>query len=571
MIKKAKFLRDENFLIIETDNDTVNNLSNLADSLFFEYNLISETKISFEPKMEFLDVIYKYLSNDKYEIDMTEKMKLALIKNKSINDEPVVIIRKERKSPVRIDQTQITNKNEIKSLKLTDLFRKVKEVVELNFINSEWLEAEISNFKISPKKHIYLDLIETDNFGNELAKNKAIIWGRIADNIISKFKNGTGYDLDAGQKVLLKVEIKFDLKYGLNLNVVDINPEFTLGEMEAKIKNIRKKLIDENIYEKNRILNVPFTYKNLAVISPQDAAGLKDFQVDAEKLKNANLCNFDYYEAIFQGVQTKSSIINAIKKIKENIEVYDAIIIIRGGGAKSDLHYLNEYEIAKEICELKVPVIVGIGHQIDSGILDEVACIKEDTPSKVINYIYNVIYDRYISFSRIYKEFNNIIINNIEKVKNATNIRHTQNKERIKNSVVIYKNSIENKRNTIKNLMSENINVVVNNTQKKKMELFYLNKNIINIIQKDIENKINSSKMILNEKITSIKNDVTYKNNLINKLDPIEIFKKGFSAIFKDGKSIKSVEDINKNDIINIYLKDGKISAKIEEVENVKS
>lgn len=560
--------RDEVNLYVESSLSDKDEIIEHLDKLFVEYEEESN-KIVLRPKMEVLEVIYLFIRESRKSYSISEKMEIALKKRLNI-EEPseikVIETVKRGKTTIRggeIHSKKISSNSDNKNLKLTDLFKRVKMAVESNFSNQEWIEAEISNLNRHSRGHVYLDLIETNSSGNELAKSKAIIWGSQSTSIMKKFSNGTGVELSAGQKVLLKVKVSYDLKYGLSLTVQDINPEFTLGEMEAKLKKIREKLIEKGIYEKNKRLTVPYIYKNVAVISPKDAAGLMDFKVEAEKLSGNNLCNFDYYEAIFQGIHVRDSIVNAIKEVKYKIENYDALIIIRGGGAKSDLHYLNEYEIAKEICQLEIPVVVGIGHQIDHGILDEVACVKEDTPSKVIGYIYNVIYSRYNSFGLEYEKFKRKVESVISNTKNNVEIKNSQNKERIKNSVGLYRGNIERLKLKNKNDLGNIIFAYKNNIKEKKNKNTEYMFRVLDLVKRDTNDRKLRIKNKIQDNLNIAKFDIKEKYLKINKLNPIEIFKKGFSVAMNNNVAIKSSKDVNKNDDIDIYLEDGKISAKV--------
>lgn len=563
-----KIYRDEINLYIESSNEEIENIKNHLDNLFLEYKE-DNNKIILKPKMDILEIIYLYIRENKKEYFINEKIESALKSRLNIREEREVIITepiKKKKSSIRGSETNDTSSKTPKGITLTDLFKRIKQAVESNFRDYEWIEVEISSLNKHSRGHVYLDLIETNNLGNELAKTKAIIWSNLSEKILSKFKIGTGYDLSVGQKVLLKVKILYDLKYGLSLTVEDINPEFTLGEMEAKLNKIRKQLIENGLYEKNKKIELPYTYKKLAVISPKDAAGLMDFKVEAEKLDNFGLCSFDYYEAIFQGIYVKDSIIKAINNVKENLEDYDALIIIRGGGAKSDLHYLNEYEIAKEICNLEIPVIVGIGHQIDSGILDEVSCVKEDTPSKVINYIYNVIYNRYNSFSKEYIDFKRKIENIVISTKNNIKVKNSQNKERIKNSVSIYRSNIGNLKYNNKTKLSNIIFTYKSNIKNIKNEnKEKLRKSLI-LIKEDINLKNTNNKNKIMENIKNSKFQIKNIYLKINNLNPVEIFKKGFSVAIKNNESIKKVDNVNVGDNIEIYLENGKLLTTVNKI-----
>jgi exodeoxyribonuclease VII large subunit len=283
----------------------------------------------------------------------------------------------------------------IRGISLTELLSRVNEVVARAFPKAEWVRLEISNIH-SRNGYMLLDVVDRDASGKELSKSKAAIWRREAEKIGEKFFKVTGSHLADGMKVLVLAQAQFNGQYGLSLNITDIDPSFTLGDMEARLKRIREKLEADGDADKNRNLAAPIDFSNVAVISPDGAAGLGDFQAEANRLANAGLCVFTYFPAIFQGEKAKESLKDAFVKAHtiHEMDPFDALVVIRGGGAAADLHWLNEYLVAKMVCRFRAPVFTGIGHERDSTILDEYAHRSFGTPSKVIAHIKEAIATR---------------------------------------------------------------------------------------------------------------------------------------------------------------------------------
>jgi exodeoxyribonuclease VII large subunit len=279
-----------------------------------------------------------------------------------------------------------------RGLSLTELLQRVSAAVENAFPRAEWVRIEISSLT-SRNGHMYLDAVDRDESGKELSKSRATIWRGQAEKLGEKFFKATGARLADGMKVLVLVQPQFKGQYGLSLNITDIDPAFTLGDMEARLRRIREKLEADGDANKNRSLPAPSDFSNVAVISPDGAAGLGDFQAEADRLAQAGLCSFTYFHAVFQGEKAKDSLKDAFVKAHKTHEVdpFDALVVIRGGGAAADLHWLNEYLIAKMVCRFHAPVFTGIGHERDSTILDEYAYRSLGTPSKVIAHIKEVI------------------------------------------------------------------------------------------------------------------------------------------------------------------------------------
>ena len=277
---------------------------------------------------------------------------------------------------------------EEKGKRLSEVMFSVQNALRTALPGAMWVIAEIANIN-ERRGHYYFELTETDESGKSLANCRAMIWQSQAERLLTKFKTDTGSELAIGQKVLLLAEASFHAQYGFSLVIQDIDSSYTLGELEQKLNQIRKNLVSKGIYLNNKQHLLPKDFFRLAVIAPPEAAGLGDFRADADVLQNHELCEFKYFYSSFQGDAVESEMLSAISAIESlhATNPYDAIVIIRGGGAKLDLSMLNIESIAERICLLDIPVMSGIGHERDNTIIDEVANTQFDTPSKVIAYI----------------------------------------------------------------------------------------------------------------------------------------------------------------------------------------
>ncbi|WP_029934777.1 exodeoxyribonuclease VII large subunit [Thiomicrospira pelophila] len=281
---------------------------------------------------------------------------------------------------------------EANSVSLSQLLNQVQTKLKGAFPKALWVRAEIANIN-ERRGHIYLELSENNDQGQTLASCRAMIWASNASRLLSRFEQVTGSALQDGQKVLIQVGINFHEKFGFSLVVEDLDPKFTLGEIEANLIAIRKELIKQGIYQSNKQIPFPADLFRIAVISPPNAAGLGDFRAEADALEYYNLCEFVYFHSSFQGEAAVSEMLSALDAFSgiHQKNPFDALVIIRGGGAKLDLNPLNQLELAKAITTQPLPVLTGIGHERDNTILDEVACLRFDTPSKVVAGIWHRI------------------------------------------------------------------------------------------------------------------------------------------------------------------------------------
>ena len=281
---------------------------------------------------------------------------------------------------------------------LSRLLAGVASAVAAAYKTGVWTTVEVTEVKLSGR-HVYLDLSERDRAGNLIAKARGTIWGDTADRILPEFERATGATLGPGLKLLVRAKPVYKPQYGLSVDIDAIDPDYTLGDLEARKREIRSRLQAEGIFGAQKLLPAPWDYNAVLVVAPDGAAGLGDFKAESERLAAFGVCEFVYISSRFQGEGAAAEIVEgllaALERWTESHDVNpDAVVIIRGGGAVNDLAWLNDYALAKLICKLPVPVFTGIGHERDSTVLDEVAHTKFDTPSKVIAGIEQVIVRR---------------------------------------------------------------------------------------------------------------------------------------------------------------------------------
>ena len=273
-------------------------------------------------------------------------------------------------------------------LRLSDYLSAVDMVIKQTFDHRVWVKAEIRNLS-SKGGHYYFELAEKDDDGKVIASCRGNLWRFKAARVLAKFERATGMPLDRDLTVLLKVSAGFHAQYGFSLTIEDIDPSYTLGDLARQYAEMVDRLTGEGLLNLNQQLPAPFDIEHVLVIAPEKAAGLGDFQADADRLASTGACHFHYHNATFQGnhapAEIRQAIISAQQQFADTYQCLpDLLVIIRGGGAVGDLAYLNDYELAALVAEQPVPVWVGIGHERDKVILDEVAHTSFDTPSKVI-------------------------------------------------------------------------------------------------------------------------------------------------------------------------------------------
>jgi exodeoxyribonuclease VII large subunit len=269
---------------------------------------------------------------------------------------------------------------------LFELNNLIRSVISSSFPDAYWVAAEIAELKCNQKGHCYIELVEKED-ENITAQTKATIWAYEYRKLGSKFEKATGETLKPGMRVLLRAEVTFHEVYGLSLNVRDIDPSYTLGEMARKKKEVVERLRKEGIIGLNKALPLPLVPQRVAVISSPTAAGYGDFFQQLDRNVFGYRFVHQLFPALMQGQGAERSVVTALEEIRKKVEHYDIVVIIRGGGSVVDLSCFDGYMIASQIARFPLPVITGIGHEKDDTVADMMAHTKMKTPTAVAEFL----------------------------------------------------------------------------------------------------------------------------------------------------------------------------------------
>lgn len=406
------------------------------------------------------------------------------------------------------------------SFSLSELAAGIEETIRLNFDRAVWVRAEIGELHENSYGHCYMELIEKDeNSDNLLAKIKANCWASVYRLLKPYFENATGQAFRAGLKVLLSVTVEFHPVYGLSLTVRDIEPTFTIGEMAARRMQIIRRLEADGIVEMNKQLPLPLLLQRLAIISSPTAAGYGDF---CDQLKN-NPGKFVFYTrlfpAIMQGEQAESSIIAALEKIFRHVELFDAVVIIRGGGATTDLSCFDSYELAVNCAQFPLPIIAGIGHQRDVSILDLVAHSSLKTPTAVAEFL----------------------IDRLQEAENST------------------KYTVSNIYSFSKNFLDASFREI----NEKQMLIRHVLRNSLMRKHHEINRQVNRLKTDVRMKLLREQNRLTLMGKSIETHSPAFMLKYGYSFTTFQGKKVFSVHEVKSGDRIQTFLHDGNFESEV--------
>lgn len=276
-------------------------------------------------------------------------------------------------------------------ISLLELQERIRRGIEGAVPHQVWIMAEIGEIKNHPSGHCYLDLVDyKEGERGVAAKARGVIWSSAWRMLQPYFLSVAGVPLSKGLNVLLKVQANFSAVYGLSLNILDIDPSFTVGELELRRQQTIKRLQQEGCMEMNAQLQLPPLPRRIAVISSATAAGYRDFMNHLHKNEYGFRFSTELFPAQMQGQEAPESIIGALDKIAEREGEFDVVAILRGGGAAMDLLCFDDYSLAVNIAQFPLPVITGIGHDHDYHIADMVANTWLKTPTAVADYFVDI-------------------------------------------------------------------------------------------------------------------------------------------------------------------------------------
>lgn len=283
---------------------------------------------------------------------------------------------------------------EERPLSLYELNALVKRSINSCMPDTYWVQAELSDVRSNYSGHCYLEFVQKEPRGNNLiAKARGTIWNNVYRLLKPYFEEETGQAFVAGIKVMVNVSVEFHELYGYSLTVQDIDPTYTLGDMARRRCKILKQLEEEGVLTLNKELELPLLTRRIAVISSATAAGYGDFCNQLEHNPYGFIFYPRLFPAIMQGDRVEQSIIAALDAINVRRDDWDVVVIIRGGGATSDLSGFDTYNLAANCAQFPLPIITGIGHERDDTVLDSVSHTRVKTPTAAAEFLINHLHD----------------------------------------------------------------------------------------------------------------------------------------------------------------------------------
>jgi len=449
-------------------------------------------------------------------------------------------------------------------LSLTELQQVIRDSLYAALPGFYWVFAEISEAKENYAGHCYLELIEKhpDEI-NIRARVRAVIWNTRYRFLKSFFESTTGETLRPGIKILVRVKIEYHEVYGLSLVINDIDPAFTLGDMAIKRQQILRRLEEEGVITMNKELELTIAPQRIAVISSKTAAGYQDF---VRHLKE-NIYGYGFsitlFEAVMQGAETEQSVISALDRISEQYEKFDVAVIIRGGGAQSDLSWFDNYNIAYHITQFPLPVITGIGHEKDISVTDIVAYHALKTPTAVADYLI----EKMVSAENLLMQLADEISEAVNEIIDSKKERLTSFMTRI---IPVSNRLITSVR---KDLSVKLVDLVTNVRNRLGREEIFLadvkkkiesaSRNYTSSRERDLSRAGELIRINTINLLKSIEARIKSMSESLNILSPDNVLKRGYTITVLNGIIVSSVDKIKPEDEIDTFFHDGKIKSRV--------
>ncbi|HEY3330747.1 MAG TPA: exodeoxyribonuclease VII large subunit [Capsulimonadaceae bacterium] len=277
-----------------------------------------------------------------------------------------------------------------KQMTLEQLLQLVKVVLSDNLPDTYWVVAEIAEFKHSPRGYCHLTFVQK-NGDTLVAKINAVMWRPATQSLLPRFRSSTGKDLAPGMNVLVRVGVTFHTAYGMQLEVHDVDPNYTLGEMARKRREILERLENEGRLTRNKALSFPLCPQRIAVISSATAAGYEDFVAQITGNIHGFAFRVQLFPSLMQGNGAEAQVVAALAAIARDSHLFDAVVMIRGGGSTVDLSCFDSYAIGAAIADFPLPVITGIGHERDDSVADLCANTRVKTPTAAAEHLIGIV------------------------------------------------------------------------------------------------------------------------------------------------------------------------------------
>ncbi len=430
-------------------------------------------------------------------------------------------------------------------LSLFELTSLIKSELEKNLEPSYWVIAEISEMRLNPKGHCYMELVDKEG-QFVTSKIRANIWAYTYRNLSAWFESITKTPLQSGIKVLLNVQVQYHELYGMSLNIKDLDPNFTLGERARKRQEVIQQLQDEGVFDINKELVLPTVPQRIAIISSETAAGYGDFKNQIEQNSRGYSFKTKLFQSLMQGDQAPSAMIAALHQIHAEIKAFDLVVIIRGGGSQVDLDCFDDYELASHIAQFPLPVITGIGHERDETIADLVANTQMKTPTAVAEFL----------------------ISGIERYDDSLNEMAYRLEKSGKHLLQVSSYEIMNIGYALQASMKAIMHRSESGLAQKELRLNYAVQNLFKIENRKVDNFEVPLIKAKSQRLKEAEKKLDGLEKQLKLLDPASVLKRGYSITLINGKFISEEQKIQPGEELETITTKHRIKSTVKSANN---
>lgn len=408
--------------------------------------------------------------------------------------------------------------------------------------DSYWVEAELLDCH-EGNGHCYMELVQKDEYSNTpVARARANCWRNTWMRLRPRFEKVTGQRLHAGMKVLLQVKATFHPAYGFSWNIIDIDPTYTMGDLARRRQEIIAALKEEGVFDLNKSIGIPMFAQRIAVISSETAAGYGDFCGQLADNPYGFQFSTRLFPAVMQGEMVEQSVISALDSINAEIEEFDVVVIIRGGGATSDLSGFDTLALAENVANFPLPVITGIGHDRDESVLDMISCVRVKTPTAAADFLISNLADTLATIEDLGHRL-------------VTHIKERLSEEKVQMSAMqsllptLFYRRKARETDIISSLSARIQTATARRLQAESARIDGISQRLPLYATSRLDREKHRLEMI---------------SQRADAVNPIHILRRGYSIALHEGKAVKDSALLSPGDRIDIVMAEGKILAEVK-------
>ncbi|HBH05532.1 MAG TPA: exodeoxyribonuclease VII large subunit [Flavobacteriales bacterium] len=456
------------------------------------------------------------------------------------------------------------SKETIRSYSLSKLASSIQTVLAKSYTHSYWVKAEIHKLNYYPHSgHCYPELIEKKD-NKVVAQFRSTLWADTFLRLSGKFKHYTGEEISDNMSVLIQVRVNYQPVYGISLNIIDIDPSFSLGSLEKEKQETIEHLMRKGLFQKNKSLSLPDLPNRAAIISVSTSKGYHDFlSVINEKLAYFNFSH-ELFPALLQGERAMQSISEQLKIISSRSSDFDLVYIIRGGGGETGLHSYNKLELAEQVAHCPIPVVTGIGHATNETVVEMISKVNRITPTEVANFTVDLFLSAERRFENIQDHIEHLVLNQVREESNRLNQLHQVIMRQVqwhqKSSLL----KLEQHSRDIQQMMQwklsekhQTLSFLEKLIGKKSFYLLDYQKNKVLSLSNILADKFDEKGKKELEKLNTL-------SRFIQAVDPQTVLKRGFSITRHKGDIVTDKAKVKTGDIIETQLSKGMIKSNIK-------